>query len=124
MEEKLNKLEDWPDVEPGHKRAWLTAYSRLGHIADSCAVAGVTRAQVRAWRAEDTAFAEACEDAELALNENLQGRAYQIATDRDKPDAQTLRWLMARRMPDVYGDKVATSGGAEDQKVIIVRGAE
>lgn len=74
MPRKSNARETWPTT-------FLAEYLKTGNLSHSARVAGVDRKTVQRRREKNAAFAEAMEDAELSLADDLEMEARRRAYD-------------------------------------------
>ena len=97
---------------------------RLGMpITEAASYAGITRVTVRAWRAEDPVFDDACRSARAQLEAAMLARI-EIASAETKNWAAAA-WKLERLFPDRYGRaqrlEVTGKGGGPVEHQIDVR---
>lgn len=75
----------FPNIRESNKRAFLTAYALTGHVARSCAAAGISTRlpYTPGWR-RDESFQEAYEEARLMSSVALEDEARRRAIDGDR----------------------------------------
>lgn len=125
-----------PPVQPEHrgdykqhlKEPWLASFRKTGTILAACQLVPVDRKTILTWRERDPEFAEAFNDAELSITEQVENSALSRAANGDsepmirngRPVTDAAgRPIMVRRFSDQlqmfflrtrnrkrYGDKV------------------
>ena len=88
------------------REAFLAALAVCGVPARACRAAGITRKTYYDWRAHPESgpeFIKACADAESEADDELEGKAMDLARAGDR---QMLMFLLKTRRRAKYGDKV------------------
>lgn len=91
-------------LPPNWKENLFKSLRQMPVQAVACEYADVNRNTVNRLRRESPRFAEQYEEAILIGLSKLEVRAQEVALDSDNPDSGMIKWLLARRIPDVYGD--------------------
>lgn len=92
----------------------LDAYVDIGTVTGACKRAGISRKTFYEWKKNDPDFANAVEDAEQQVIDNLEAEAIKRATSRSDT---LLIFLLKSLKPNVYRETVRTeiSGGKSEQ---------
>ncbi len=84
------------------KAPFLEAFARIGTIVGAADAVGISRYAVHDWKRKDPAFAEAFNQAENSLTENLES----VAVDKALKGNETmLIFLLKARAPQKYTER-------------------
>ena len=101
---------DWPEQ-------FLNELALTHNVSQSLRKAGVSRGTAYGWRKDNELFRALWDEAlELAID-NLEARAYQRAmglTAQGVGDDAMIRWFLARRRSDKYGDRQQVDLSSKD----------
>ncbi len=97
-------------ARPWEKR-FLAALAVHCNITQAAKDAGVARRTVYDRREANPDFAEKWDD---AIEEAIDAIEIAVYTESLKGDMQTARWLLSRRRPQVYGDRMALEHSGKD----------
>lgn len=67
----------------------------------------ISLTHVNRWKNEDSYFAEVCDHWAEFLKARLEGMAYEMALNDEKPDGAMIRFLLQHEYPEKYGKKVS-----------------
>ena len=90
---------------------FLEALSLHGIVVQAVKQSGVTRSTVYLRREKTPAFATKWDE---ALDEALSNIELAVTNAALEGDMQTARWLLSRRMPEKYGDKLSLEHSGKD----------
>ena len=96
---------------------FLETLGNTANVRKSAAAAGISSRTAYRRRARDPDFAERWDDAIADALAQLEARVFNAAREGDM---QSARWLLARRLPAIYGEQVALEHSGGDERSISV----
>jgi len=91
-----------PAYKEKNKRRFLDQFVKHGTVGDACKTSGVNRSTVYRWRQQDAPFAEAFDEVNMTITDDLEGHA--LARAKAGSDLLTI-FLLKTRNPERFNDK-------------------